>query len=163
MLEALVIAVFLSAQPRSDFGVRVPPSTPAEAWERSSPAGKGARKQVEVSGPFACIVARVTDGDTFRCSDGVRVRLSAIDTPEMPGSCQPGRQCAPGDPRAARAALSKLIAGRTVRCEPTGKSYNRVAAWCSVGGQDLSCAMLKGGYAIKLAKFDREGRLGRCN
>jgi endonuclease YncB( thermonuclease family) len=79
----------------------------------------------------------------------------------MPGSCQRGRSCAPGNSYAARAALARLVAGRTVQCEPVGKSYNRIAAWCSVGGQDLSCAMLRSGHAIRLTKFDREGRLCR--
>lgn len=40
-------------------------------------------------------------------------------------------------------------------------SYNRVAAWCSVNGMDLSCAMVRGGYAVKLVQYDRERRLCR--
>jgi endonuclease YncB( thermonuclease family) len=112
-------------------------------------------------GQFNCVVSRVTDGDTFRCSDGTRVRLSSIDTPEMPGSCRPGRNCAPGDPFAAKAELQRLIAGKTVQCEPVGTSYNRIAAWCSVDGIDLSCAMYRGGYAIRLAQHDPIGRLCR--
>jgi endonuclease YncB( thermonuclease family) len=55
-----------------------------------------------------------------------------------------------------------MINGKTLSCENAGKSYDRVAAWCSVGGQDLSCAMVSGGYALKLPQFDRQNRLGRC-
>jgi endonuclease YncB( thermonuclease family) len=112
-------------------------------------------------GAFSCVVQYVTDGDTFRCADGTRVRLSSIDTPEMPGSCRPGRHCVPGDPYAAKAALGRLISGRTVQCEPVGMSYNRVAAWCRVNGVDLRCAMVRSGYAIRLAKFDKGRRLCR--
>ena len=112
-------------------------------------------------GEFSCKVRSVTDGDTFRCADGTRVRLSSIDTPEMPGSCRLGRECAPGDPYAAKAALQALIAGRTVTCEPVGKSYNRIAAWCSADGQDLSCSMVRAGYAIRLPQHDPAGRLCR--
>lgn len=146
----LAVAIALAAiAAQTDFGVRPAPD-----------AAPAARKITLNKAPtFACTVASVTDGDTFRCSSGTRIRLSSIDTPEMPGSCQPGRACAPGNPFAAKDALARLIAGRTVQCEPVGKSYNRIAAWCSVGGQDLSCAMLRSGHAIRLPKFDREGRL----
>jgi endonuclease YncB( thermonuclease family) len=123
---------------RTDFGVRVPGS-PVPADSRTSDRPDN----------FNCRVASVTDGDTFRCTSGVRVRLSSIDAPEMPGSCRQGRQCVPGDPFAAKAALSSLIAGRTVQCEAVGKTYGRIAAWCSVGGIDLSCAMVQSGHAIR--------------
>lgn len=111
---------------------------------------------------FSCEVSYVHDGDTFRCSDGTRVRLSAIDAPEMPGACRPGRACASGDPWQAKAALESLIGQRTVECRATGTTYNRIAAWCSVNGSDLSCAMLRTGHAVRLARFDSANRLGRC-
>jgi endonuclease YncB( thermonuclease family) len=134
----------------------------ATAWRPDLPDGLDRNPN---PGPtikqFECTVRSVTDGDTFRCTSGVRVRLSSIDTAEMPGSCRPGRSCAPGDPYAAKAALEKLIAGKTITCEPVGKSYNRIAAWCSIDGQDLSCAMLRNGYAIRLTQHDPTGRLCR--
>jgi endonuclease YncB( thermonuclease family) len=113
------------------------------------------------SSSFSCSVTSVHDGDTFRCSDGIRVRLSSIDAPEMPGACQPGRHCAPGDPYAARDLLRRLIGGRIVQCQAVGTSYDRVVAWCSVAGVDLSRAMVSGGYAICLPKFDVDHRLCR--
>ena len=138
---------------------REPPSTPAETqWPNQKFSNKSPRA---AAASFACTVASVTDGDTFRCSNGTRIRLSSIDTPEMPGSCQPGRNCAPGNPYAAKAALAGLITGRTVQCEPVGKSYKRIAAWCSVGGQDLSCAMVRSGHAVRLPQHDRQRRLCR--
>lgn len=146
----MISPMLLLIAAQTDFGVR------------SAPAAEPAITALDKSGPsgtFSCMVASVTDGDTFRCTNGVRVRLSAIDTPEMPGSCRKGRTCAPGNPHAARAAFARLISGKTVRCEPAGKSYNRIAAWCSVGGTDLSCAMVRSGHAMRLPKYDRAGRL----
>lgn len=137
---------------RTDFGVRSPPGSFAgTVWpdqRTSRPGGAGV---------FNCTVAYVTDGDTFRCTNGVRVRLSSIDAPEMPGSCRPGRQCAPGDPLAAKAALAEMISGRTLRCEPVGRTYRRVAAWCSLDGRDLSCAMVQSGHAIR--RYERGRRV----
>lgn len=109
---------------------------------------------------FLCTVAAVTDGDTFRCTDGTRVRLQAIDAPETRG-CRRGRTCAPGDGQASKRALERMVADRTLRCERTGRSYERVTAWCSVGGVDVSCALYRGGWAVRVARYDRDNRLCR--
>nr|WP_300974484.1 thermonuclease family protein [Sphingomonas sp. LHG3406-1] len=135
----------------TDFGVRAPPGASELIVRRSGSSSE-----------FNCRVAYVHDGDTFRCADGTRIRLSAIDTPEMPGACRTGRSCTPGDPYRAKSVLASMIEGRNVSCKPAGASYNRVAAWCSIGGTDLSCAMLKSGLAIRLPKYDPSGRLIRC-
>jgi len=110
-------------------------------------------------GSFSCAVAYVNDGDTLRCQDGTRVRLSGIDAPELPGHCQRGRDCAPGDPFAAKRALESLVIGQAIRCLADGRSYNRVTAWCFAGGTDLSCAMVATGRAVK---WDRYWRGHRC-
>lgn len=157
----IAVAVLLVAM-QTDFGVRTPPGAPApDAPNVTVVRPKHKPVQPEKNGAFSCAVQSVTDGDTFRCANGTRVRLSSIDTPEMPGSCRPGRACAPGDPYAAKAALQRLINGRTVQCEKVGMSYNRIAAWCSVNRMDLSCAMVRNGYAVKLSQFDKERRLCR--
>jgi endonuclease YncB( thermonuclease family) len=147
-------ATLLSAM-QTDFGARTAPGAPAP----DAPNVTVVRPKH--TGAFSCTVLSVTDGDTFRCTNGTRVRLSSIDTPEMPGSCRPGRACAPGDPYAAKAALQHLIGRKTVQCEKVGMSYNRVAAWCSVNGTDLSCAMVRNGHAIRLPQFDTKRRLCR--
>lgn len=159
-LAALGLLLVAAFAPQTDFGVRAPPGAIVKAYLVSKVV-RDSTKTAGVSGAFSCQVATVTDGDTFRCADGTRIRLSAIDAPEMPGSCRPGRSCAPGDPYKAKDTLSRLAAGRTVRCEAAGKSYNRLAAWCSAGGKDLSCAMVRSGHAIRLPQFDRQGRLCR--
>lgn len=156
-MVGVLLATTLLAATQTDFGVRTPPGIP-----RGPPNVPGVTViRPKHNGAFSCSVRSVTDGDTFRCSNGVRVRLSSIDTAEMPGACRQGRACAPGNPYAARAALQRLIAGRTVQCEAVGTSYNRVAAWCSVNGIDLSCAMVRNGHAVRLPQHDRGRRLCR--
>ena len=39
---------------------------------------------------------RIVDGDTIHAC-GQRVRLAAIDAPELPGHCNPGMHWTPGD------------------------------------------------------------------
>ena len=102
---------------------------------------------------FACTVAWVIDGDTFICGDGRHVRIAGVDAPELAGHCERWRQCAPGDAKASLHAMIRLAKGRTAQCEAVGTSYNRTLAFCSVGGTDLSCAMLTGGYAIRRYSF----------
>jgi len=67
---------------------------------------------------FQCESVKVIDGDTFDCGS-IRVRMTAIDAPEMPGHCQPGRSCTPGDPYASRVNLNRLMAGGAVQCRKT--------------------------------------------
>ena len=121
---ATTAAALLLAQ-STDFGVRTPPGEPQSerGWVRTDrPPNRG----------FSCVVRYVTDGDTFRCSNGTRVRLSSIDTPEMPGSCRQGRACAPGDPYAAKAALQRLIGGgrsNASRWERAMAAWQRGVRW----------------------------------
>lgn len=152
LLALLFAAGSVAASAQTNFGVRTAPGEDPEVGQKVSGA----------TDTFSCTVSSVHDGDTFRCTNGVKVRLSSIDTPEMPGACRPGRSCAPGDPYAARAVLAKLISGKTIHCEAAGKSYDRVAAWCSAGGADLSCAMIRSGHAVKLSQYDGQRRLDRC-
>lgn len=114
------------------------------------------------SGAFACTVASVTDGDTLRCADGTRVRLSAIAARESDGTCRPGHPCPDASGAAATQALERLALGRTITCEADGESYNRITAWCSVpSGIQLNCAMVEGGYAARWTRHDPYGRLCR--
>lgn len=98
---------------------------------------------------FSCPVIRVHDGDTFTCASGVRIRLKAIDAPEI-GPCRGhGGRCISGDGYASRDALRGLALGQTALCRPSGRSYDRVVASCLVGRVDLSCAQLRSGQAVE--------------
>lgn len=107
-----------------------------------------ARAFISNEADFICDEASVTDGDTLRCG-ALRIRLAAIDAPEMPGHCRSGRTCVDGDPYASKANLERLMAGGIVECRQTDTDrYGRIVALCQVGGRDLSCAQVQGGHAI---------------
>ena len=96
------------------------------------------------------------DGDTLRCG-GERVRLLAIDAPELPGHCRPGRDCAPGDPFASTASLSAALGGE-LRIERIGEDhYGRTLASVAGPKGDLSCWQLERGQATYRAEWD-DGR-----
>jgi len=97
---------------------------------------------------ITCSRVSVIDGDTIDCG-GTRIRLAGIDAPEMPGHCQAGRECTPGDPHASRAHLQHLAQG-TVTCRRTDTDhYGRIVALCESAGRDLSCAMVSDGHAVR--------------
>jgi endonuclease YncB( thermonuclease family) len=98
------------------------------------------------------------DGDALRCGyHGRSMRLYSIDAPEMPGACRVGRQCVPGDPYRSRDHLASLTAGRSVAYRIVGYDrYRRPVVQAFADGLDLSCAMVRDGFAI-----ERYGKL-RC-
>ncbi|MBD3761481.1 thermonuclease family protein [Rhizorhabdus sp.] len=105
---------------------------------------------------FPCPNPFHRDGDAIRCHGERRSdRLYAIDAPEIPGACRPGRQCTPGDPYASRDHLRALTAGKVVQCRQVDLDhYGRRVLQCFADGVDLSCAMVRDGYAV-----ERYGRL----
>jgi len=113
-------------------------------------------------GVFPCIVAYVNDGDTLRCTDGTRVRLQAISARETDGSCRKNNPCPSASAGAATATLKRTVTGRTLQCEATGTSYNRITAWCAADGDDVSCQMLRSGTVAYWPKFDRQRRVASC-
>lgn len=100
---------------------------------------------------FTCASPTHHDGDAIRCAGEERaMRLQAIDAPEMPGACRPGRRCTPGDPYASRDYLRSLTKGRTVICEEQDiDSYGRRVVRCLADGNDISCAMVASGHAVE--------------
>lgn len=107
---------------------------------------------------FLCLSPVAVDGDTLRCARIGRVRVAAIDAPEMPGHCRKGRACTPGDALASKAGLAALVRGRAVRCTPSGRDhYGRIIARCTAAGVDLSCEQVRRGRAVV-----RYGKLEGC-
>ncbi len=102
----------------------------------------------------------VTDGDTIRCGDE-RIRLVGIDAPELPGHCNAGRTCAPGDPFASTASLQKALKG-PLRIERLGEDrYSRTIAAVSGSLGDLSCHQIRTNNAIYRASWDNGSRTAR--
>lgn len=125
---------------------------------------------------FTCTPERLWDGDgPIWCAEGPRIRLSGIAAREIDGTCRPGHPCPEASAEAARDALAGmlgevtgeagtghlLIDGPALSCVSVGSGGgDRTAAWCgSPAHGDLSCAMVKGGWALR---WDRYWRRHRC-
>jgi micrococcal nuclease len=91
-----------------------------------------------------CTVASIADGDTFRCTDGTRVRLLQIDSPEAGQGPVYGR---------ARQELQKyLVKGRVVSLELDVRpldQYKRTLAYIWVGDTLVNEAMVRAGWAVQ--------------
>jgi micrococcal nuclease len=115
----------------------------------------------------ACTVMHVADGDTFRCSDGRRVRLTGIDSPELGQG--------PYGADARKALLGLLPTGASVRLEPdvaTHDQYGRVLAYVWAGSTLVNEAMVRGGWAVLytvppnvkyVARLERAQKEARAN
>jgi micrococcal nuclease len=91
----------------------------------------------------ACTVSRVSDGDSFRCSDGRRVRLIGIDSPES--------QQQPIGAEARQALLRLLPQGSTVKLESdvaAHDQYGRVLAYVWAGSTLVNESMVRDGWAV---------------
>ena len=125
---------------------------------------------------FDCTPTAVWDGDgPIWCAEGPHIRLSGIAAREMDGTCSLGHPCPSADPIVARDHLADLVgtprgflrsghvqvSGPTMRCRSAGGAgANRTAAFCvSPKSGDLSCAMVRDGYA---ARWDRYWKGHRC-
>jgi len=111
--------------------------------------------------PIVCQAPVAVDGDTIRCQGMGRVRLLAIDAPEMPGHCRNGRDCAPGDPFKSKAALAGSLIGH-IQVSPTNSDpYGRTVAVVYANGFNLSCKQLWGGFARYWPRYDHQQRIWR--
>ena len=128
----LSLALLITAQ-TTDFGVRELGQPPAQQGRRVGTINQKA----EQGSAFSCSVVSITDGDTLRCADGTRIRIAGIDAP-LVSACRAGRKCVDGDAAALKRSLAAVASGQTLSCRPVGTSYNRVVAFCSEGGVDLS-------------------------
>ncbi len=76
------------------------------------------------------------------------IRLWGIDAPEKEQRCRNTGGCyACG--RLADEAMERMVRGKDIRCEPTGRRrHGRQVAICYDGWRDLSLAMLRQGWAV---------------
>lgn len=125
---------------------------------------------VAAGSSFTCTPTRVWDGDgPIWCAEGPKIRLAGIGAREIDGKCNPGHPCPAASGTAARDHLVRLLGGpkgRTstghvivrspaLRCRSEGSGKgSRTAAWCvSPSSGDLSCAMVKSGYALRWPRY----------
>ena len=125
---------------------------------------------------FSCTPVRVWDGDgPIWCAEGPHVRLAGIAARESDETCRANQPCPDASASQARDALVRLIGaptgrsreghvlvkGPTMRCLSDGDGVGgRTAGWCvSPKGGDVSCAMVRGGWALR---WDRYWRGHEC-
>jgi micrococcal nuclease len=91
----------------------------------------------------------IVDGDGLCISSSsdpstwIEVRLADFYAPEL---------SSPDGPK-AKAALQSIVKGRAVTCQADRQSYDRIVAWCEVGGASLGDRMRSAGI--------KEGGRGR--
>ena len=92
---------------------------------------------------LACTVESITDGDTFRCTGGRRVRLLTIDTPEMDQ---------PPFGAASRAKLAELLpigSSATLELDVQREDqYGRTLAYVRRPGVLVNRALVRSGMAV---------------
>lgn len=99
-------------------------------------------------------VTRVVDGDTLKLSDGEKVRLIGIDTPELHHPSKPVQYFA----EEAYQYVKKLIEGQEVRLEydfQRKDKYGRTLAYVyrSSDGLFLNAEIVKQGYGFAYTRF----------
>ncbi len=83
------------------------------------------------------------DGDTCRTSNGEKIRLACIDTPELRG-----KRSDPVPAKAARDYLRSLVVGRDVGIRRiTEDRYGRTVAELFVGGTNVQQQLVAAGHA----------------
>lgn len=104
------------------------------------------------SGPTVT-VTRVVDGDTIWVSDGSKVRLIGIDTPEI-GECGYDE---------SGSLLRQLVDGRQVTLVAGARDdvdrYDRLLRYVDVDGVDANLEMIRSGRAV--ARYDSRDGYGR--
>jgi micrococcal nuclease len=123
---ALVGAFAIAFPAAADPCKAIPDKGPAPAWIKPGARFSGVVRYI-VDGDGLCV------GKTADPATWVEVRLADFDAPEL--------QTAEG--RAAKAAMSRIAAGRAVQCVVTpgrngrAVNYDRVFATCTLGGRSI--------------------------
>jgi len=93
--------------------------------------------------PERVIISNCYDGDTCRTTDGERIRLACIDTPELRG-----KRADPVPARAARDHLRGIVVGRSVGVRRfTIDRYGRTVAELFVDEKNVQLVMIASGHA----------------
>lgn len=124
------------------------PAYPQGAAPRSQPVG---RNPVE---PLIIGIARVTDGDTLLVGD-TRVRLDAVDAPEMAQQCIGGPVGTGPCGEMVADAIKRRIEGQSLTCiEKEKDRYGRSIARCTTpDGADLSRWLVAMGYGMAYRQY----------
>jgi endonuclease YncB( thermonuclease family) len=92
--------------------------------------------------------AYAVGGDTLRIGQQT-VRLDGVEAPDRDQTCAraDNRRWRCGE--AAQAALSRLVSGRQVSCDPAGKhDAGHIRASCTVASNDLAATLVEGGHVL---------------
>lgn len=122
--------------------------------------------------PFICEVVKVHDGDgPLWCQSGQKVRVAGIQAPDFE-SAEPCRRpaarrvtymCDDAAAERSQRIVSGLTLNKRLICQPTGKSYQRVVARCTLpDGRSLSCAAIAAGAAVRWDSYWRRYKMGEC-
>jgi micrococcal nuclease len=107
------------------------------------------RVQIPQQSSLTCTVKKLADGDSVTCTDGRKVRLLLIDTPEM--------QQKPWGLMAKRQLEALAGPGTVLRLELDRNSrdrYGRTLAYAWVGNVMVNERMVANGWAVVLAYED---------
>ena len=98
---------------------------------------------------------KITDGDTIKIN-GVKIRFSGIDTPELKQTCIRDsviNTCG----ITAKQILVDKIAENNVICVSEGKDhYKRTLAECFVNNESLSRYLVRSGYAFAYRRYSKK-------
>lgn len=130
------------------------PDATTEASEVPAPSTSPSTPPPPTAPPAATLtVTRVVDGDTIWVSDGSKIRLIGIDTPEQ-GECGYGES---GD------LLRALVGGKQVvlvaGARDDADRYGRLLRYVEVDGVDANLEMIRSGRAV--ARYDSRDGYGR--
>ena len=91
------------------------------------------------------------DGDTCTSSDGEKIRLACIDTPELKG-----KRAKPNEAIAAKNFLNEMIKGEKVSIRRvTEDKYGRTVGELSFNGDNLQQLLVKEGHAQIYKKYSK--------
>ena len=98
---------------------------------------------------------RVVDGDTIHLN-GVKIRFTGIDTPELKQTCIKEGVINPCGVTAKEILIEKIDDNK-VECISDGKDqYKRTLAECFVNNQSLSSYLVRSGYAFAYRRYSKK-------